>query len=357
MRVEVIPARQLTAELCGQWIEIQRAEPKFHSPFARPEFTQAVADVRSDVEVAILEDEGSVAGFFPFQRSRSNWGRPVGGKVSDLQAVVCRPETPWKPLELMQACRLNAWEFHQFHGTDERILPYATRNEDAVYMDLSRGYEAFEHQRRQSGSNRLKTIQKTIRQAESRVGPICYKPLVSDPEVFDTLLRWKSEQYIRTGGVDVFSFEWVTSLLRNLTRYQTPEFGTMLSALYIGDRLAAVDLALRSHEVRSEWFGTYDVELARYSPGILALVSLARIGNSLGIERVELGRNNLPYKATFASAAYPTVAGCIGCCAYARLITAGRKQIGRLARSPLLVAPARFAKRFVYLGAGRKAFA
>ena len=53
-----------------------------------PEFTQAVAAVRGDVEVGVLEERGEPVGFFPFQRSRRNVARPVGGKMSDFQGLI-----------------------------------------------------------------------------------------------------------------------------------------------------------------------------------------------------------------------------------------------------------------------------
>ena len=41
--------------------------PQLDNPFFRPEFTQAVAAVRDDVEVAVLEIQQQPVGFFPYQ--------------------------------------------------------------------------------------------------------------------------------------------------------------------------------------------------------------------------------------------------------------------------------------------------
>jgi hypothetical protein len=44
----------------------------------------------SDVEVAVLIVEGEIVGFFPFQGSRWNIGKPVGGPLCDFQGVIVR---------------------------------------------------------------------------------------------------------------------------------------------------------------------------------------------------------------------------------------------------------------------------
>ena len=72
------------------WSQIQRDNEELASPYFRPEFTQAVASVRGDVEVAVLEDHGEIVGFFPYQRGRGGVARPVGGRLSDFQGVVAR---------------------------------------------------------------------------------------------------------------------------------------------------------------------------------------------------------------------------------------------------------------------------
>ncbi len=68
MDVTVIPGRDLDAELVRAWTELQVANPDLASPYFAPEFTQAVAAVRDDVEVAVVEERGQIVAFFPFHR-------------------------------------------------------------------------------------------------------------------------------------------------------------------------------------------------------------------------------------------------------------------------------------------------
>ena len=91
MNVTVVPARELSPENISAWVSLQSADPSSDSPFFRPEFRQAVAAVRKDVEVAVLEENGQPVGFFPFQRRHGNVGRPVGGPMADFNGPILRP--------------------------------------------------------------------------------------------------------------------------------------------------------------------------------------------------------------------------------------------------------------------------
>ena len=56
MTISVVPARRLTGAHMRAWSDLQGADPALDSPFLGPEFATQVAAVRSDVEVAVLEE-------------------------------------------------------------------------------------------------------------------------------------------------------------------------------------------------------------------------------------------------------------------------------------------------------------
>ena len=56
-RIELLRPSSLAAVHWQRWSQFQAAEPALDSPYFRPEFTQAVAKVRRDVEVALASRE------------------------------------------------------------------------------------------------------------------------------------------------------------------------------------------------------------------------------------------------------------------------------------------------------------
>ena len=73
----------LTSQEWSVWEQIRRDSAVYTSPYFHPEFIRAVAAVRDDVEIAVMEQDKHAVGFFPFQRERFNVGIPVGSVVND----------------------------------------------------------------------------------------------------------------------------------------------------------------------------------------------------------------------------------------------------------------------------------
>src|ERR1700730_19289886 len=107
MKVTVFAARKFPSIFDDRWREWQQSNPALMSPYFRPEFTRAVASVRSDVFVAVIED---AEGFFPFQRDRFGIGRPVGARMSDYHGVITRPGFSYDARQLVDRCGLSAWD-------------------------------------------------------------------------------------------------------------------------------------------------------------------------------------------------------------------------------------------------------
>ena len=89
---------------------MQRSAPELMNPFLSPGFTLAVARVRADTRVAVLEDGADIVGFFPFAHTRLRIARPVAPGVSDRQGIVSFPGLDPDPVELLKPCKVDVWE-------------------------------------------------------------------------------------------------------------------------------------------------------------------------------------------------------------------------------------------------------
>ncbi len=341
MRIEHFPAAELTPELLSAWSRLQQADRSLESPYFRPEFTQAVAAVRGDVEVAVLEEGGEPVGFFPFQRAHGGMGRPVGGRMSDFQGVIVQKGVEWNAEELIRGCGLTAWDFDHLLVSQQAFAPHHATVKQSPFMDLSDGFEAFYGERRKAGSVSIKKFMQKGRRLARDVGPLRLERRECDEQVFETLVRWKSEQYRRTKVTNVVSFEWTVALLRQIIRQQSEAFSGMLLALYAGDQLAAIDLAMRSHHALHSWFCAYNRDLARYSPGQVHLVETAKAAEQLGIRRIHLGSGPEQYKWSFASDSVTVAEGAVECRPVRGILRRGVRNTREWIRRSPLERPAR----------------
>lgn len=355
MNVRVVPASSLSADEVSAWARIQEAEPSLASPFFRPEFTAAVAAVRDDAYVGVLEDAGQTIGFFPFQRGRLPVGAPVGGDRSNYQGLVVAHGVEWDARALVRSCGLRVWRFHHLLADQRPFRPYHAQYSSSPYMDLTGGYDAYAAARRAAGSEVIAQTERKARKLEREVGAVRFEHHVADPDTLRLLMRLKSEQYRRTGVADRFAYSWNVELLERIHATQAGGFAGMLSVLYAGERLAAVHFGMRSRTVWHYWFPAYASELGAYSPGVILLLRMAQRAEGLGIRMIDLGKDDAVYKSRLMTDAIAVAQGSVLVPSVVASVHLMRDTAAGLTKKSPLGDPLRSARRIVRgrMGGGR----
>ncbi|HUJ10582.1 MAG TPA: GNAT family N-acetyltransferase [Verrucomicrobiae bacterium] len=315
MRVRCIPAKALAVDLVQKWTILQRGNRLLSSPFFCPEYTSAIAGARDDVFIGILEEDNEVVGLFPFQRVKRVAGLPIGWPMCDYQGLIAGPETDWNPEELLRGCRLVAWDFDHLIVSQPAFRPFIRQRRQSWILNLATGYESYAQGKIQSGSRLVERIDRQVRRLQRNVGPVRFEPRVADHAVLDQMLVWWAEKWTKGERVG----RWTSAVLHKVLETRTDGFAGMLSALYAGDELLALDFGMRTQSVWHSWFPAYNRQFARYSPGAVLLMKIAEAAPSFGIKVLDLGPGESPYKLRLANdsiviaegsvAAFPLVAG------------------------------------------------
>jgi CelD/BcsL family acetyltransferase involved in cellulose biosynthesis len=278
------------------WRTMQGTSLGLASPFMAPDFMLAVSRVRPGARVAVLEAEGRIAGFLPYEQRRFAIGVPIGEGVCDRQGLIHAPGLRWDPEELVRSCRLAGLEFDHLLAEQAPFRPYHDRTTPTYVMDLTAGYDAYFRERLRASKRSLKGLIAKRRKLESEVGEITFDLHAPDRDALAALRRWKSDQYRRTGWPDRFAERWVTQLVDELFCTTAGECTGTLSVLRAGGQVVACHFGLRSQSVLCCWFPTYDVRFARYSPGLLLHLEMARAAAGLGVRHFDLGKGEEAYK-------------------------------------------------------------
>lgn len=309
MRYEIVPARRLSAEHLAAWGDIRDADARFDSPFFDPAYTRAVAAVREGVEVCLLRDGDTVVGVLPFERQQGDVGRPVGGSMSNFQAVITRAGTAWDAVDLVRGARLRAFTFHHQLTWQDELVPFTQRHADSPVIDLAGGWDDYLARRRDAGVSSFNALPRKMRKLERELGPLRFVPHDVSREAFALLVSWKRAQYARTGAKGSLMHDWAAEALRHLFNERSSGFAGMLSTLYAGDRLIAVHAGMRSATAWHYWFPAYDAELAHHSPGLVLMHEMCRWAASAGLARIDLGPGDGAHKDLFATSAVPVAIG------------------------------------------------
>jgi CelD/BcsL family acetyltransferase involved in cellulose biosynthesis len=328
--VNVLPGKALNSVLVEKWRTLQQSNPDLENPCFAPEFAQAVAAARNDVEIGIIEDRPEIVAIFPFQRKAGGRGVPVGGIVSDYQGLICRPGFSCDPGELLKACRLISWDFDRLLATQQSFKPFHKLCEPSAVIDLSGGYEAYVAERRAAGTEQIKKCMNLMRRLQLEVGPIQFVPHSPDFSALSKILSWKSQQYRKTGWRDLFALKWGRSLVEQIHANQSESFAGMLSLLYAGDKLVAGHLGMRSRSVWHYWFPAYDPHFAKYSPGLILLLKMAEHAPQIGLRTIDLGTGLTLYKRRLMNASISVAEGTVERPSWLSFLRSARRKAKRL---------------------------
>jgi CelD/BcsL family acetyltransferase involved in cellulose biosynthesis len=307
-RYRLIAANELDDGLLQAWRDAQASDIAFASPYFCAGFTQAVARVRDDVRIVVIENDGQAVGFFPHQHAWHGMGRPVGGAFSDYHGVVVKPSADWDIKQLMRAAGLSVWVFDHLSGNADKFGPYVHANATSPQMDLSQGYASYLASR---GDN-VTEFNRKARKLGREVGAVTFTYHDADPEALEALIRWKSEQYIRTAGKDsVFTETWTGGLLRAIVQTQTDDFAGVCSSLRVDGKPIAVHMGMRSQQHLHYWFPAYDTALSKYSGGGILLLRMAEAAPEHGIQVIDLGKGDSRYKGSMMTGAAPLFEGAV----------------------------------------------
>lgn len=296
MRISVSRPSELGSSESEAWNRLQLALGS-PNPFLSFGFALAVDRCRGSTRVAVMEEGDKIVGFLAFDRSRMGHGRPLAPGMSDCQAIVGAPDLPISVPALLRSCRLASLEFDHFLAQSAAAGDIRGQVKPSAVVDLSDGYAAYMATR--TRRSYFKTAARKGRKLERDFGAPRFSFGASPPDDLATLLRWKSEQYRRTGRRDRFAHRWIADLVEQVAAMDTPEARGVFCGLYLDDRLIAGEFSLASPDYFSSWLPSYDTEFARYSPGSIATLLVLQEASAAGITQVDLGKGDEQYKASY----------------------------------------------------------
>lgn len=314
-RVQVTSFDRLTDHELTRWRAVRRTREEFQTPFFSPEFSAAVQNARGDVQVAIIRDEERIIGFLPFHRYRGS-AVPVGRFINDAHNVITTPDTRIDWLWLLEQIDARAYDFHALVGGDpDEMREHGHGTIQSFRADVGDDSQAYLRQLGKSHKTIGRQGQKSRKMARE-IGPLRFEFDCRDERLLTQTIEWKSQQYQRTHILDLFSTDWTRTLLRELfqedpDQLQPERARGILSVLYAGDAVVAAHYGMIENNILHYWFPAFDVQYARYSPGTALFTSIIGESSRHGVQCVDMGYGEQPYKRKQTDATGTVAFGCI----------------------------------------------
>ena len=303
--VQLITANELCGELADRWNALRQAKKHLSSPFFDINFVKAVAKVRDDVKVAMFLEDDEIVGFLPFQLNSSGCAVPPGGRLNDYHGIIgTTNDTGSHFNRLFKVGELKSFAFHALPPSLEAFEPYSFREIRAHHLDLSMGWQGYRKWVRKHSSTVKRQGQKT-RNLEKEVGPIRFDFDSHQDDILERLIELKSSKYQRTNTFDILSVRWAADLLREIQNVRQPNFRGILQTMWAGDELVCVHFGMLTDKTLHYWFPIFDHKYARYSPGTEMMMQVAEECCNRGIDKLDLGYGDDPWKFKFCNANTP----------------------------------------------------
>jgi CelD/BcsL family acetyltransferase involved in cellulose biosynthesis len=299
MRVTVVRPSDLGTDEATLWRNFKHSTSEGLSPFMSFTFTQAVGRFRSNARVAVVEDNGQILAFLPFELRTGSVGMPIGYPMNNLQGFI----TSGLPMDVRWVIKhagLRGWRFTSAPVDQRDLAPF--RHEGTTVpcpvIDLTKGDLSLISERKRAR-----------RALEKQFGTVRLEWHSAQPLQIDRLIEWKSHKY--QGTARLFSDPTARSIVEYLAVSDGTDCSGVVSTLFAGSRVAAVHLGLLGPDSLAGWFMSYDPELSGFAPGMILWNPLAKAAEERGISQIDLGAGQDAYKFGLSNDSYMVAGGAV----------------------------------------------
>lgn len=305
LNTSILKADELPESVISAWHALRESNPRLYSPYFHPDYTRNVAQLVENVRVAVVKEGNEIVAILPFQGER--FARPVGAPMTDYHGLICHPDCTLTLGDILKNSSVGA--FH-YSALVENHMHNSEKTSKGAMIYFPEGAEAWKKAQSGSYTRHLKDLRRRTRKSDEQIGPSRFDFRSQNPVLFETLIKWKTAQYERSGFYNIFRVDWTSKLLKTL--WERPVSAPLrldLHALYIGERLAAIDTGLTDGTTYHSWIVAYDPLLSVYSPGARLLNAILEESDNLGYERLDLGVGIDAFKRHYATEDVTTSSG------------------------------------------------
>lgn len=299
------------------WWKFQHLAPSALNPFMSLTYAQTVDRFRANARVIVVEDQGRIEAFLPFELTPHGVGMPIGYPMNNLHGFI-GSGLPVDPKWVVKKARLRGWRF-DFVPIEQRAFApfhYEGTTVPCQVIDIK------------GGLSHISGRRKARRALEQQLGTVTLEWHSTQPAHIDQLIEWKSRKYHGTSLL--FSDPTARSIIEELATSDSNDCAGVVSVLFAGEQPAAVHLGLLGPRSLAGWFMSYDPALSRFAPGMMLWLPLAKAAEERGISQIDLGAGQDAYKPGLSNDSYMVAGGAVW---VSRAEAVVRKTYRRVARA------------------------
>jgi CelD/BcsL family acetyltransferase involved in cellulose biosynthesis len=352
LHTQIYKGQDIPDAVLSAWHGFRENNPYLYSPYFHPDYCKAVAALRQDVRIAVLERDDEILAILPFQGE--SFARPVGAPMTDYHGLICGPNDPYSIKDILDGTNVGAYHYSALISAAQDDAPDTHLG---AVMRLPEGSEAWRASRDSSFNKHQKSLRRRIRKVSEDIGEPRIVPQSQNEDVFNTLIDWKVAQYDATGYYNVLGAGWTLDLLKSLWK-KGPDAALRVDmhALYFGDELAAIDTGLTNGKTYHSWIVAYNSSFHTYSPGTQLLNQIIDATGGLGYDCIDLGVGLDHFKSHYTTENVKTASGFTAVSGPAANLSKLYDAAEKLGQKHLSDAPGRLRRRYSQIAACETSF-
>jgi CelD/BcsL family acetyltransferase involved in cellulose biosynthesis len=298
MQVTVVRPRDIGTAEAELWWKFQHSAPEALNPFLSLTYAQTVGRYRANARVAVVEDDGEIVAFFPFELA-DRVGMPIGFPMNNLQGFISSG-VPIDARHVVKRAHLRGWRFDAVPVEQHAFAAfhYEGTTEPCPVIDLTNG-----------DLSNISTRKKARRALAREFGTVALEWHSAESAYIDQMIEWKSRKYY--GTKRLFSDPTVRSIVNDLAASNGEDCCGVVSVLRASEQPTAIHFGLLGPRSLVGWFMAYDPELSRFAPGKMLWYPLAKAAEERGISQIDLGPGRETYKFELSNGSYMVAGGAI----------------------------------------------
>ena len=295
---DILRPAELSARDRAAWSAIRAQRPEFDSPLLSVGFADMVGRVRGDTAVAVYRRVGQAVGFLAHQRRPGGFARPIGAPFSDYHALISEPGAGLDGESALKAAGLKVFRYTGLIDPD-LIFGASQGDDEGNLITLTGSAEDYVEGLRQASPKKFKNWRRLHHKMERELGDTRIEEHPPGT-VFNQLVSWKRDQFVRTRRHDFLRNGWARELMEQVHASDGEVRGYTV-ALWSGDRFLCGHFGLREGDRFHPWIASMDPDLTAYSPGQSFLSEMIKAMPRLGLRTYDMGPGHDHYKGPFCS--------------------------------------------------------
>ena len=281
------------------WETLRERAETYGSCLLGHDFARIIGASNPSAHIGFIYDRDDLVAVLPYTRSAFGLARPIGAPFSDYSGplVLAGHAPPMR--EILKLLSLAAFRSDTVMDPHDHFhLPPTSLADTHIIRLGTLTPEQYLEAQRSAYPKRFKNFRRLERRMEEQLPDLKFIFGKPTPQAIDAILTFKSEQFIRSGLVDITTAKSSRAILQSVI--DSPN--AFMVGLWDGEDLISAHFGIKIGTCFHPWIAAYKAELSALSPGHVLFKRIILAMPEMGITEYDMSGGHDSYKKYYSNA-------------------------------------------------------